>query len=61
MHADVTIHALQNFVSEICWYERIALALSVNLTTPLTKRNIILPCTLALVLTINFSRYNIAR
>ena len=37
-----------------------AFAQSVNLTTPLTKRNINVPCTLALLLTVNFSRYIIA-
>ena len=55
LHAGLTIHAMQNLGSKICWYESMTFAQSMNLVTPLTKRDIIVAC--ALEVTVNFSRY----
>ena len=50
---------MENLESKICWYESITtFAQSMNLSIPLTKRNIIVACTLEV--TVNFSRSVIA-
>ena len=55
LHEGLTIHAMQNLGSKTCWSESITFAQSMNLTIPLTNRDIIVACTLEV--TVNFSRY----